>query len=93
MKIRRQKLTKEYIQHQKCDTTLSPLSAQLVLDETPLPSYSQEPTGEEKKSPIALLYPEVNRTVERAMPVSVTSVSSDSSEGSEFRTSPYTNHA
>jgi len=50
-----QKLTKEYIEQQKCVTALPPLSAQLVLDETPLPSYSQKPIGEEKKSPTAPL--------------------------------------
>jgi len=49
-----------------------------VLDETSLPSYSQIPTGEEKNSPTAPLYPELNGTLEKAMPVSVTSESSDS---------------
>jgi len=62
---------------------LPPLSAQLVLDETSLSSYSQEPTGKEKKSPTTPLYPKVNRTLEKDMPASITSVSSDSSEGSE----------
>jgi len=34
-----QKLIMEYIEHQKCDTTLPPLSVQLVLDETSLTSF------------------------------------------------------
>ena len=54
------------------------MSAQLVLDETSLPSYSQVPTVEEKNSLTAPLYPELNRTLEKAMPVSVTSESSES---------------
>jgi len=53
-----QKLTEEYIEHQKRDTELPPLSAQLVLDEASLPSYSQASTGEEKNSPTAPLYPQ-----------------------------------
>jgi len=74
---KRQKLTKEYIEHQKWDTALPPLSAQLLLDETPLPSYSQEPTGEEKKSHAAPLYPEVNGILEKAIPASTISDSSE----------------
>jgi len=49
-----------------------------VLEETPLPSYSQIPTGKEKNSPTAPLYPELNGTLEKATPVSVTSESSES---------------
>ena len=80
---KRQKLTNEYIKHQKCDTSLPPLSAHLVLEETSLPSYSQVPTGEEmtvsqKNSPTAPLYPELKGTLEKAMPVSVISESSES---------------
>ena len=75
---KRQKLTNEYIEHQKCDTYLPPLSAQLALEETSLPSYSQVPTGKEKNSPSAPLYPKLNGTLEKAMPVSVTSESSES---------------
>jgi len=76
---KRQKLTKEYIEHQKCDTALPPLCAQLVLDETSLPSYSQASTGEEKNSPTAPLYPAVNGILEKAMPASTISDSSETS--------------
>jgi len=78
---KRQKLTKEYIEHQNCDTSLPPLSAQLALDEPSLPSYSKVPTGEVKNSPTAPLYPEMNGTLEKAMPASITS---DSSESTTF---------
>ena len=90
---KRQKLTKEHIEHQKCDTALPPLSTQLVLDETPLPSYSQKPLREEKKFPTAPLYPTVNETLEKAMPASTISDSSETSisngvesKNSEFST-------
>jgi len=62
---KRQKLTNEYIERQKCDTSLPPLSAHLVLEETSLPSYSLVPTGEEKNSPITPLYPELNSILEK----------------------------
>ena len=80
---KRQKLTNECIEHQKCDTSLPPLSAQLVLEETSLPSYPKASTGEEmtesqKNSPTALLYPKLNRTLGKAKPVSVTCESSES---------------
>ena len=63
------------------------MSAQLALEETSLPSCSQEPTGEEKNSLTAPLYPEVNGTLEKAMPVSVTSESSESSESTTYEPS------
>jgi len=44
---KRQKLTNEYIEHQKCDISFPPLNAQLVLEEASLPSYSQVTTDEE----------------------------------------------
>jgi len=80
---KRQKLTNEYIEHQKCDISLSPLKAQIVLEETSLPSYSQVTTDEEmterqNNSPIAPVYPELNETIEKAMPVSDISESSES---------------
>jgi len=49
-----------------------------VLDETTLPAYSQVPIREEKKSPTAPLYSELNGTLEKAMPANVTSHSSES---------------
>jgi len=78
-----QKLTNGYIEHQKCDTSLPPLSAQLVLEETSLPPYSQASTGEEmtesqKNSSIVPQYTELNGTIEKAMPVSNISESSES---------------
>jgi len=75
----REKLTKEYIEHQKHNTTLPPLNAQLALDENSLPSYSQMSIGEEHNSPTVPLYPEVNGILEKAMPVSTISDSSESS--------------
>ena len=79
---KRQKLTNEYIEHQKCDTSLPPLKAQLVLKEDSLPSYSQVTTDEEmpkrpKKSPIAPLYPAFDETIEKGMPISDISESSE----------------
>ena len=76
---KRQKLTKEYIEHQKCDTALPPLSAQLLLDEASLPLYSQTSTGEEKNSPRTPLYPKVNGILEKAIPASTISDSSETS--------------
>ena len=72
---KRQKLTNAYIEGQKCDTSLPPLKAQLVLEEASLPSYSQVATEEEmterqKNSPTAPLYPDLTETIEKAMPVS-----------------------
>ena len=62
-----------------------------MLNETSLPSYSQVPAGEEKNSPKAPLYPEVNGTLEKAVPASTISDSSETSipkgvgtESSEF---------
>jgi len=79
IKKQRQKLTKEYIEHQKCDATLPPLRAQFVFDKTLLPSYSQTSTGEENKSPTAPLYRAMNETLEKAMPASTISDSSENS--------------
>jgi len=72
---KRQKLTNEYIESQKCDISLPSLKAQLFLEEASLPSYSQVTTDEEmterqNNSPIAPLYPELKETIEKAMPVS-----------------------
>jgi len=44
---KQQKLTSAYLEHQKCDTSLPPLKAQLVLEKTSLPSYSQVAIEEE----------------------------------------------
>jgi len=78
-----QKLTNEYTEHQKYDTSLPPLSAQLALEETSLPSYSQVSTGAEmtesqKNSPTAPQYPELNGTLEKALHVSDISESGES---------------
>jgi len=69
---KRQKLTNVYIEHQKCDTSLPPLKAQLVLEETLLPSYSQVTIdGEEAERPntssTAPRYPDLTDTIEKAM--------------------------
>ena len=75
-------MTNEYIEHQKCDTSLPPLKAQLVLEEAPLPSYSQVATNQEmtvrqKNPPTAPLYPDLTRAIEKAMPASDISESNE----------------
>jgi len=91
---KRQKLTKEYIEHQKRDTGLPPLSAQLVLNETSLPSYSQAST-EEKNSPTATFFPAANGILEKAMPASTISDSSETtiSNSVEPKSSESTSYA
>jgi len=50
-----------------------------VLDGPSLPPYSQKSIGDERNSPTIPLYPEVNGTLEKAMPASTISDSSESS--------------
>lgn len=66
-------MANKYIEQQKCDTSLPPLKAQLALEETSLLSYSQvtndiEDSEKSSTPATAPLYPDLNLSVEKAMP-------------------------